>query len=196
VDQVYVSTENPGESWAGISTDSGWPKLLHTTDFWLHWTDITGSLAPVKRVKAIAVTPMNPKQIFVGTEVGVFRSIDGGATWAPFQDGLPVVQVTDVYYVPDPHRSGTDQLVVSTYGRGVYARPIAGSPLTYVDPNHVGVEDGMFTNPYDTIPEGIADTPTAGTLALRGDDHLIASPLLINSRMLIRSYDGSARIGG
>ena len=196
VDQVYVSTENPGESWAGINTDPGWPKLLHTTDYWRHWTDITGSLAPVKRVNAIAVTPMTPKQMFVGTDVGVFRSIDGGATWAPFQDGLPVVQVTDIFYVPDPNRSGTDHLVVSTFGRGVYARPIAGPPLTYVDPNQVGVEDGMFANPYDTLLEGIGDTPASGWLVLRGDDHLISEPLLVHTNMLITAYDGSARIGG
>jgi hypothetical protein len=145
---------------------------------------------------AIAVTPMNSKHIFVGTDVGVFRSLDGGATWNPYQDGLPVVMVTDILYVPDPNRSGTDTLVVSTYGRGVYHRPIAGPPLTYVDPNHVGVEDGMFKNPYSTLEDGIRDTTPGGTLAVRGRDYVLPSQLLINANMLIRTYDGSALLGG
>lgn len=196
VDHVYVSKENPGESWAGLYGWPTWQKILHTTDHWQSWTDITGSLANLVRVKAITVTPMNRKQMFVGTDLGVFRSGDGGTTWVPFQDGLPIVMVTDIYYVPDPNRSGTDRLVVSTYGRGVYSRPISGPPLTYVDPDHVGDEDGMFPHPYDTIEEGVANTPAGGVLALRGREHPVSAPLLINTQMMIRCYDGSAYIGG
>lgn len=196
VDQVYVSTEQPGESWAGIRTEPGYPKILHTTDYWNTWTDITGSLGPVHRVKTIAVTPMKSKQIFVGTDIGVFWTRDGGATWSPFQDGLPVVLCTDIHYVPDPNRSGTDKLVVATFGRGVYSRSIAGPPLTYVDQDFDGDEDGMFANPYNTVVEGVADTPPGGTMVLRGDDYPVTSPLLINTEMLIRPYDGSALLGG
>jgi hypothetical protein len=53
--------------------------------------------------------------IWVGTEFGVFRTTDGGNTWAPYGTGLPLVRVTDVRV----SRNGS-LVRVSTYGRGVW----------------------------------------------------------------------------
>src|SRR6266508_2415292 len=36
-----------------------------------------------------------------GADGGVFRSSDGGATWAPLTDGLPTLSVGDVAFAPD-----------------------------------------------------------------------------------------------
>jgi len=53
--------------------------------------------------------------IWVGTEFGLYRTTDGGTTWAPYGTGLPAVRVTDVRV------SKNGSLVrVSTYGRGVW----------------------------------------------------------------------------
>ncbi|HMC69206.1 MAG TPA: hypothetical protein VKJ07_08645, partial [Mycobacteriales bacterium] len=53
--------------------------------------------------------------IWVGTEFGVYRTTDGGSTWAPYGTGLPAVRVTDIRI------SKNGSLVrVSTYGRGVW----------------------------------------------------------------------------
>ena len=53
--------------------------------------------------------------IWVGTEFGVYRTTDGGNTWAPYGTGLPLVRVTDVRV----SRNGS-LVRVSTYGRGVW----------------------------------------------------------------------------
>ncbi|MEM6485819.1 MAG: hypothetical protein AAF662_12655, partial [Pseudomonadota bacterium] len=54
-----------------------------------------------------------PGLLFAGTDVGVFVSFDDGERWQPFQQNLPLTQVSDLKL----HR---DDLVVSTMGRGFW----------------------------------------------------------------------------
>ncbi len=53
--------------------------------------------------------------LFAGTDFGVYRSTDGGATWARYGDNLPLVAVRDLYIAPDG-----SFLRAGTYGRGVW----------------------------------------------------------------------------
>ncbi|MBF5041989.1 hypothetical protein FGE12_06255 [Aggregicoccus sp. 17bor-14] len=53
--------------------------------------------------------------LYVGTELGVYRSIDGGQTWRRFGNGLPMASVTDMFI----SRTGS-MLRVSTFGRGLW----------------------------------------------------------------------------
>jgi len=53
--------------------------------------------------------------ICVGTEFGVYRTTDGGNTWAPYGTGLPAVRVTDIRI----SKNGS-LMRISTYGRGVW----------------------------------------------------------------------------
>ena len=64
--------------------------------------------------------------IWVGTDVGVYRTTDGGNTWAPYGLGLPAVRITDIRI------SNNGSLVrVSTYGRGVWEiYPNSDPPVT------------------------------------------------------------------
>lgn len=195
VEQIYVSTDRAGESWAGAVGGGGQTRILHTVDYWQTWEDITGSLTAGGAIDAIAVTPLRPEIIYVGTEIGVFRSTDGGQTWGAFQTGLPVVAVTDINYVADPtHAVGQDKLVASTFGRGVYSRFIDAPALIYVDPGNLGTEEGTFDHPHNSLGEGITHTPSGGTLVLRGDDYSVSSQLL-NTQMLLTAYDGTAWVG-
>ncbi len=82
------------------------------------WTDITGILPNVPHY-AVAVNPRNPKQVFVGNEIGFYFTEDATAAdvhWARFQTGMPSVPIynlsTDV---------GDTTLAAWTHGRGMYA---------------------------------------------------------------------------
>ncbi len=58
----------------------------------------------------------NSQNVFVGNDVGLFRSIDGGATFEPYMDGLPQgLVVTDLRY-----NETLDMLTAGTYGRGAW----------------------------------------------------------------------------
>jgi hypothetical protein len=64
---------------------------------------------------AIVCDPSNPGTLFVGADIGVWRSTNGGANWAPFSSGLPDAAVLDLD-LHNPRRL----LRASTYGRGVW----------------------------------------------------------------------------
>lgn len=69
----------------------------------------------------IVVNPANPLEVYVGTDIGVWESKDGGATWthAGPERGMPNVAVFDLQINPK-----TNRLVAFTHGRGAFARPV------------------------------------------------------------------------
>jgi len=58
---------------------------------------------------------VNPNLLFLGTEFGLFVSLDTGGRWAQFTGGLPNVAVHDI--VIHPRES---DLILATHGRGIY----------------------------------------------------------------------------
>ena len=75
------------------------------------------SLHPTLRghVHVVRQDPVNPNLLFVGTELGLFVSLDGGAGWAPLGETFPQVGVRDLEIHPTQH-----DLVIGTHGRGIY----------------------------------------------------------------------------
>jgi photosystem II stability/assembly factor-like uncharacterized protein len=58
---------------------------------------------------------VNPRLLLLGTEAGLFVSLDGGASWAQFKENLPPVPVDDIAI----HRRDGDA-ILATHGRGIY----------------------------------------------------------------------------
>lgn len=79
----------------------------------------SGSGLPDAPANAFAIDPTNSSQLFVGTDVGVFSSSDGGSTWLPYNTGLPVVAVFDMAIQPVARI-----LRIATHGRGMWERNI------------------------------------------------------------------------
>ena len=95
--------------------------LFKTTDRGITWTPFhgngTGFDLPNVPIYVVKYDPSDTtdQTIWVGTEIGVYRTTDGGATWGPYGIGLPQVRVTDIQI------ANNGSLVrVSTYGRGVW----------------------------------------------------------------------------
>ncbi|HET6818277.1 MAG TPA: Ig-like domain-containing protein [Mycobacteriales bacterium] len=80
------------------------------------WTGASG--LPDTPVNAIAIDPSNDKFVYVGTDIGVYYSKDGGSTFAPLGLGLPPVAVFDLKIVQAGTSAGT--LRIATHGRGVW----------------------------------------------------------------------------
>ena len=74
-----------------------------------------GSGIPDVPVNSFAIDPANTQIAFAGTDIGVFRTEDGGTTWQPFNNGLPRVPVFGMEFHPI-HRV----LRIATHGRGFY----------------------------------------------------------------------------
>jgi photosystem II stability/assembly factor-like uncharacterized protein len=73
-------------------------------------------------VSAIEIDPAAPEHVFVGTEVGVFGSTDGGSTFTPMNEGLPNTPVVDLALA-----RSTRMLRAALWGRGVYERQVGTS---------------------------------------------------------------------
>jgi photosystem II stability/assembly factor-like uncharacterized protein len=89
------------------------PYLFMTTDGGQQWKslvtpDIAGYAYCVRQ------DLVNPDLLFLGTEFGLFISIDRGASWARFDSNFPKVAVHDMVIHPRDHA-----LVTATHGRGV-----------------------------------------------------------------------------
>jgi hypothetical protein len=58
--------------------------------------------------------------LFIGTDLGVFVSRDGGANWAVLHSGLPHVPVHDLVVHPREK-----DLIVGTHGRSIFVADIS-----------------------------------------------------------------------
>ena len=93
------------------------PYVYKTTDFGKTWDQI---VAPDSRVRGYAHVVkedlVNRDLLFVGTELGLWISLDGGKQWAQYKGGdLPNVAVRDLAIHPRDH-----DLVIATHGRGIW----------------------------------------------------------------------------
>lgn len=89
------------------------PHVYKTTDFGKTWTSITtDSIQGFAHV--IREDLVNPNLLFLGTEFGLYVSIDGGQQWARFTGDTPKVSVRDLAIQPRE-----SDLIVATHGRGI-----------------------------------------------------------------------------
>ncbi|MEO7203390.1 MAG: hypothetical protein ABIZ52_00085 [Candidatus Limnocylindrales bacterium] len=70
---------------------------------------------PETPVNAIAINPRNSNMVYVGTDVGVFESLDGGSTWRVANENLATTIVSRIEF-----RAGSSELVAFTFGRGAW----------------------------------------------------------------------------
>jgi photosystem II stability/assembly factor-like uncharacterized protein len=89
------------------------PYTLKTTDFGKTWTNIITE--DVKGfVRNIQEDYESENLLFLGTEFGLFVTINGGKNWSKFENNMPA---TAVHFI-DMHKE-TNDIVMGTHGRGV-----------------------------------------------------------------------------
>jgi photosystem II stability/assembly factor-like uncharacterized protein len=95
------------------------------------WTDISGTGAnhvPDIPVNALCVDSSSANTFYIGTDVGVFRTTDGGINWLLFSDGLPNVAIYDLLL-----HDTTRLLRAATHGRGIWERKLDVTSTPNVD---------------------------------------------------------------
>ncbi len=113
---VYPSRYEKGACYAtfdGHRNDDLTPYIYKTTDFGQTWTSLADDNITSYCYKVIEDL-VNPGLLFLGTEFGLFISIDGGEAWSQMKGNLPNVSVMDMVIHPREH-----DLVLGTHGRGI-----------------------------------------------------------------------------
>ncbi|HLX11479.1 MAG TPA: hypothetical protein VKS81_01575, partial [Bacteroidota bacterium] len=113
-------------TYGGYGTD----HVFHTTNLGNSWTSISGNLPDIP-AQAIVYSPDDSREIYLGTDLGVFQTGDGGATWQGYNDGIPPTMIMDLVVSPANH-----SLRAATFGHGVIERPLPVHPkLSLAAPN-------------------------------------------------------------
>ncbi|MSP50473.1 MAG: glycosyl hydrolase [Alphaproteobacteria bacterium] len=89
------------------------PYLFRTKDGGKSWQSIDGSFPKGEITRVVRADPVRSGLLYVGTETGIFFSLDDGASWSRMQGGMPVVPVYDLKL------KGSD-LVAATHGRSFW----------------------------------------------------------------------------
>ncbi len=88
--------------------------VVRTDDYGKTWKSLaTSNLRGY--AQAIEQDPVDPDLLFLGTEFGLWVSVDAGKSWSAWRQGIPTVGVYDLVVHP---RDG--DLVVATHGRALF----------------------------------------------------------------------------
>jgi hypothetical protein len=118
---IAVSATNPNRLFIGYA-GFGVAHVWRSTDGGAHWTNASGSgpaTLPDIPVNALVVHHLNSDVVYAATDIGVFRTLDGGATWQTFSEGMPRAFVSGLVM-----RRSSRMLHASTMGRGEYKRRV------------------------------------------------------------------------
>ncbi len=102
--------------------------IFRTIDGGGTWDDISGVI-PDTPVNAIAVRPDVPTEVYAGTDVGVFLSLDVGTTWTKMTTGLPNAPVIDIQT-----DVSTNVLAIGTHGRSVFTAQLSAQAAPTATP--------------------------------------------------------------
>jgi photosystem II stability/assembly factor-like uncharacterized protein len=141
VGRVAFDPNDPGTIYAVLGGFSGFPggHVFRRTLAGTGWTDISPALDLPFNALALDGSE-TPTGIYVGTDFGVLRSVDGGASWGVLDDlHFPRVPVFDLVF----HQG---ELRAATFGRGVFAFTKPVGPAIAV-----GLEDNLA---FGTVCDG------------------------------------------
>ncbi len=88
------------------------PYVYRSDDRGQNWTSITGNLPERHVTWTLVEDHEQPDLLFVGTELGLFFTVDGGGRWVQLQGGVPTIPFRDL----EIQRREND-LVGASFGR-------------------------------------------------------------------------------
>jgi len=113
-DRLYVTFD-------GHRSDDDRPYAFVSDDLGRTWTSLTATLPEDEGgVRVLAEDRVNPDLLYLGTEFGLWASIDRGATWTRLHANLPTVAV---HAVAQPAKR--DEIVAGTHGRSAWILDVA-----------------------------------------------------------------------
>lgn len=118
IPQIHVSNINPGEAFVVINNyrqnDFG-SYLFYTKNYGQTWSRMIDDTKVSGYCLSVIQDPVEPNLIFLGTEYGLYISIDYGVNWTKWTRGYPTVSTMDLKIHPREN-----DLIIATFGRSIY----------------------------------------------------------------------------
>ena len=118
VNELEPSRHVTGRIYAAINNyrnDDYANYLYRSDDFGESWERLDGGLPADRVVRVLREDLGNPDALYLGTELGLFYSADGGERWVALGSNLPTVAVNDLRIHPRDR-----DLILGTHGRGIW----------------------------------------------------------------------------
>ena len=167
VSNIEPSRYNAGTAYLTIDfhqVNNRDPFVFRTNDYGKTWKAITNGISHgmLSYAHCVREDPVRKGLLYLGTENGLYYSVDDGENWRPLQSGLPHAPV---YWLTVQEHF--NDLVVSTYGRGFWIlddiTPLQQLTQGVLDSNaYLFVPRPVYRFRGTTVPFSIGDDPTAG----------------------------------
>jgi len=122
VTRVWASAHDEGTVYAalnGYRWDDFSAYLYVSKDYGTTWQSISSNL-PTEPINTVKEDAVNPNILYVGTDNGLYISLDNGGNYMLMDNDLPAVAVHDLVVHPT-----TKDLLVGTHGRSIYRANVA-----------------------------------------------------------------------
>ena len=114
------------------------PMLYKTTNGGKSWKSITKGIPDGTLIWRLVQDHVNPQLLFLGTEYGVYVSLNQGDAWHKFSNGMPTISVRDLAI-----QKRENDLVAATFGRSFYILDDY-SPLRAISEENLAKGDQLF----------------------------------------------------
>src|SRR5262249_39877715 len=130
ITRIAVHPTQPNTAYVTMSGFSKFAHVWKTVDGGKNWLADVNDLPPGLPPDTVSSEPSFPERVYVGLDsnpqdparrASLFRSLDGGATWSPFADGLPNVPIFEIS-IDEAH----GRIYAATHGRGAF---VLGAPF-------------------------------------------------------------------
>lgn len=116
--QIKASENNKGEALLVANNYRRFdytPYVFRTKDYGKSWKRIVDEKDALSYALSIVEDPETPNLMFLGTDDGLYISIDAGENWQKWNKNFPTVPVKDMLIHPRE-----DDLVIGTFGRSFW----------------------------------------------------------------------------
>jgi len=155
VSGIEVSPHDRGAvfiTMTGYRNDDFRTYVYMSEDYGKTWTDIRGNL-PDEPCNVIRQDRKNANILYLGTDVGLFISLDKGQRWHAHSGGMPNVPVYAMEAHPREH-----ELIVATHGRSIYVMDL--KTLQQMEPDTLEQDLVVFKAEKATFSESWGDEPS------------------------------------